>query len=58
MVTYVFWANSIKGLTTDIEVNARNYVEALHKVLKSIATHTEYKHPVRGDREVTGGYVL
>lgn len=45
MITYTFYPNSVPGVTTYIEVLAHNYIEAKHKVLKIVYTHTQYKHP-------------
>lgn len=43
-VKYVFWPDSVTGLTEFVTVNAVNYVEAKKRVMKWIATNRTYKH--------------
>lgn len=41
MITYRFRENSLPGLLIDVEVQAKNYVDAKRRVLKHIYRHTE-----------------
>jgi len=41
MIIYTFRVGCIKGLLVTVEVKAKNYKEAKHKILKHMYLHTE-----------------